>query len=398
MLTKTKIPTKCVTLPQMNLIFGSRIFWRQLATWTRAYFISNLKGHGNVQSIYAYLFNLPDEFTAMLRLVFGGETAEGYCELLEKHMLLLRDMVSAQMSGDTEAVNKAVALLYQNADERATFLAAPNPFWSESAWRNYMNLYVRYTIEEANAFVTENYEMNIDVFDRLTTHTNDMGYYFSQGIFNYITYNAPAGQNPHMVQSARQNSRYHRTRYQDQCFTFEQMNTIFNIRMFWYELSVWLRIYMDSRYMGLDASEKVMARLKRVPINYTNQLKRFFGEKVTNQYLQLLNTYIDLISDLITAQQSGNTEKTKEIILQLYHNVDQRAAILATINPFFDANELKRMLYSYTRSTIRETETYLSQDSISNIIILNRLITHTDEIGEYFSRNLFNYLSYLPDK
>ncbi len=44
------------------------------------------------------------------------------------------------------------------------------------------------TIEEITAFFTGDYKREIDIFDRLLHHTDNMGDYFTQGIINYITY------------------------------------------------------------------------------------------------------------------------------------------------------------------------------------------------------------------
>ena len=44
--------------------------------------------------------------------------------------------------------------LYQNAEDFAVLLSTINPYINEAEWKNMMNLYIQYTIRQANSFVT----------------------------------------------------------------------------------------------------------------------------------------------------------------------------------------------------------------------------------------------------
>lgn len=94
-----------------------------------------------------------------------------------------------------------------------------------------------------------------------------------------------------------------------QCITYEQMGLIYDIRMFWYELFTWTRAYMLSRYRGIGNVDAVKARLNQVPAEFIDALQQVFGLNL-EAYLEILNTYINLIDDLITAQQAGNASLT----------------------------------------------------------------------------------------
>ena len=75
------------------------------------------------------------------------------------------------------------------------------------------------------------------------------------------------------------------------CITLEQMKDIYTIRMFWFELAVWIRMYMLSRYAGTGDTEQIFARLTEAPVRFVNAMKKFFPEIDVEDYLQQFTTY-----------------------------------------------------------------------------------------------------------
>ena len=179
---------QCITFSQMNLIYNSRFIWRALSTWTRAYLISRYLGIGTEESLFTRLYNESSKFGDMFSLVFGERFSENFTWLLNEYTVALRDLVSAQKEGNTDGVNKSLERLYKNAAERARLLAQANPFWDESTWRNIFETYLRFTIEMINSFITGDYSNDAEAYDRLTAFTNNIGDYFAQGIYEFLTY------------------------------------------------------------------------------------------------------------------------------------------------------------------------------------------------------------------
>jgi hypothetical protein len=152
---------------------------------------------------------------------------------------------------------------------------------------------------------------------------------------------------------------------------------------------------MLSRYRGIGNEQEVLARLRQVPLDYVNALKKIFGDKVPNDYLQLFNQYIELIDAYITAQMQNNTDEINRITQELYQNADKRAAAITSINPaFWDENEWRTRLYNNLRATIDESTTLLTGDYSRNIDIINNLLDQAESTSSYFAQGLFNYLKF----
>jgi hypothetical protein len=314
----------------------------------------------------------------MLELVFGHEYSNRYSQLVSEFPIALRDLISAQLEGNAQGIRDNVDRLYLNTAQRAAFLESINPYWTKAEYNNLFGSYIQHTIEEANAITAQDFSKDIQIYDELTELTDKMGDTFAQGIYEYITTGSPAGNLP-----------------PEQCISTEEMNQIYNIRMFWFEFVTWVRRYMLSRYRGIGNEQEVLARLRQVPLDYVNALKKIFGDKVPNDYLQLFNQYIELIDAYITAQMQNNTDEINRITQELYQNADKRAAAITSINPaFWDENEWRTRLYNNLRATIDESTTLLTGDYSRNIDIINNLLDQAESTSSYFAQGLFNYLNF----
>lgn len=379
----SKNRTNCISFAQMNIILNSRIFWRKLATWTRAYLISRYTGIGISEDIYGHLFNILSEYATMLRLIFGADFSETYYDLTVQHVIILRDLIEAHVVNNTEAVNQNVERLYENADARALYLSQANPYWDYATWSNLIGTYLNDTIEEANTFTTHNYERNVEVFDQLITHTDRMGDYLSFGIYNFIT-NPPAGSSCLL----------NRLRINERCVTYDQMNTIYRLRIFWFDIATWTREYLVSRASGIGSANEVYDRLKKIPVEYGILLKNYFDNNMVDQIIGIVYRYIDLIDDLISAYHAENIDETNRATRQLYQNVDEVTVQLSRMNPFLNQAEWRAILYGLIGSIIEMVVSFQAIQYPRNISIFNRLLDQSELIGDNFSRALFNYIEW----
>ncbi len=362
----------------MNLIFNTRLFYRRLTIWTREYIISRYLGIGTQEELFSRFYLETLDAGNFVRPFFGREAADRYSQLLSTYAIALRDLISAQLEGNTEAINQNVNRLYQDLDERASFIASINPYVNKTEWVKQLQTYLQYTIEEANNFITGNYRNDIELFDRLTELSNQLGDAVAQSLYSYITSGA---QDTAQLQDSQQ------------CFTYEQVDGIYNIRMFWFELFIWVRSLMISKYLGVGNETEIYDRLGQVPENYVKNLRQFFGDNPAIDELQLeLNTYIALIDSLIDAQKEGNADAVNRITQLLYQNADERAISVSKLNPFWEQNEWKARLYNNLRLTLDESNTFLTGDYARNLDIFDTLLDLAENTSGYFAQGLINYI------
>lgn len=347
-------------------------------TWMRIYIISRYLGIGTADVSFERLYIENLDFGNMLRIHFNRSTSDRYSQLLNQFSIGLRELISAQLQGDFDAARQSIDRLLQNADETAAFLASINPYFDETEWRNLLTIFLQDTMQSANLFASEDYRLDIEYFDRLMTLSNTMGDAFAQSLYDYIT--SGAADNLPLPERQR-------------CVTYEEMNLIFDIMMFWFDLTNWVRAFMLSRYQDVGNEDEVYARLQRVVTDFINNLKQVFGETPAVDELQLaLNAYIDLIDSLITAQMDGNIEQVDLITRQLYQNADNIADSLAAINPYWDQDEWRTILYNNLRSTLDESTMFLTEDYARNLDIFSTLISQSESSGDYLAQGVLDYM------
>jgi len=176
-----------ITYGQMNLLFHIRNLWREMATWTRTYLASRYSDIG-AEDVFDRLYQIPQKLGNVVRMIFGSQAAEQYVQLLSVQLVLVREIIEAQMTGNADLVDEKVQQLYQNAEERIKLVASVNPFWDETIVRNLLYTYHQYTIEEITTYLAGDYQRNIDIYDRLLQHSDSIGDYFAQGLFNFLSY------------------------------------------------------------------------------------------------------------------------------------------------------------------------------------------------------------------
>lgn len=366
---------QCITYSQMNLIFNARFYYRRLTTWTKAYLLSRYFGIGTMEAQFERLYLETLDIGEILQIIFGRQAAEEYSQLLSQYAIIANELITAQLAGDLETVNRSVERLYQNVDARADFLQNLNPYWSAEEYRNLFYGFIEHVIELANATAARDTAREIEHFDALNEHTDRMGDTFAEGLYAYLTSGSPPAE------------------INVPCITLEQMADIYTIRMFWFELVVWIRTYMLSRYAGTGDPEMIFARLMQVPETFVNTMKKFFPEIDVESYLQLFNTYLELIASFVTAMLENNVEELNLVTRSLYENADERAAAVSAINPFWQEEPWRDLLYANLRNTIEESNTFLTGDYERNIDIFIRLLDIAETSSTFLAQGIFDYIT-----
>lgn len=172
---------------QMNFMFRARMLWRDLATWLRSYKVSLYGGVGNTDELSQRLFRIPLAYGNILRVYFGDQATEQFINLLTQYIAILQSLFIAQINNDVDKINNLTQQAYQNVNSTAALLSSINPYWTQGEWVTLLTLFTSLQIEEATTFLTKDYTVNNDIFDRILSLTNIIGDYFSEGLTNYFT-------------------------------------------------------------------------------------------------------------------------------------------------------------------------------------------------------------------
>ncbi len=181
------IMSECITFTQANIIYNSRILWREFTFWSRAFFDSIYNGIGSAQDVFTQLFNTPNEYAYSLRFIFSRHTVEEYISYFNMYVINLRELVRASEIGDLDAINEKVTNLYDIVGNQATFFAEIFPTLDEDVLKEMLTAFLTLQIEEINSYITKDFSSQLRIFDEILTLTDKIADYLSYGIINLIT-------------------------------------------------------------------------------------------------------------------------------------------------------------------------------------------------------------------
>lgn len=180
---------------------------------------------------------------------------------------------------------------------------------------------------------------------------------------------------------------------QESLITYGQMNIIFQARNLWREFVIWSRVYLISRVAGIGIAEDVFNRIYRIPMEFGDITRLIFGNQAAEVTVQQLSSTVVLFRELVDAMIAGNSDAASVLVQDLYKNADERAAYLASINPFWDETQWKYLIYTFYNYSFQEITSILTSDP-KNIDIFDRFLLYADIVGDYFAQGLFNYITY----
>ncbi|MBN7774257.1 hypothetical protein [Clostridium aminobutyricum] len=171
-----------------------------------------------------------------------------------------------------------------------------------------------------------------------------------------------------------------------------QLNIIFRFTNIWREVAIYTRFYLVSIHSGMGDHQVIYDRLSKIPIEFGNSFRLFFGDDIANEYTDLLKLQILLVKNLIDSQVRGDTRAVNQNIKLIYDVADRRAVLLAQVNPFWVQREIQSLIYSYLSLIMEETITFLIKDYARSIDIFDRLLSYSTVIGDYYAQGLYNYI------
>ena len=173
-----------------------------------------------------------------------------------------------------------------------------------------------------------------------------------------------------------------------------EMNLIFRARMIWRDLATWFRAYMIGLYGNIGNVDAVNRRLYEIPVQYGNIFRLFFGDQITEQLIFFVTQYIALYQSLFIARLNNDVESVNKYTQQLYQNIEARAGLFSTVNPYWNENEIASLITSFTNMNVEAAKSLLRGEYNKSIDVFDRLLSYTTVMGDFLSEGLLNYLLY----
>ena len=179
MANKAKVSTKAAT-KQRDLYLAMRDLWSEHMEWTYATvtaFVSDSPGFD--ASVNRLLQNQKDIGNA-IKPFYGKAAGNQLTALLTEHIELAVPVLVAAKSGDSDALDTAVANWYENARQIGRFLAKANPAWKGA--RKMLKTHITQTVAYAADQLQGDYAKSIKDYDEAEDHMLMLADELSAGI------------------------------------------------------------------------------------------------------------------------------------------------------------------------------------------------------------------------
>jgi len=158
-----------------------RALWEDHITWTRLFIVSAVDGLKDVDVTAARLLRNQTEIGDAIKPFFGDEAGTQLTELLNEHILIAADIITAAKDGNDKAVAKTSKAWYRNGNEIADFLADAG-VGPKADLRSMMVGHLDTTLDEAVARLSGDYDAEIKAYDEVRSHIHHMADALADGI------------------------------------------------------------------------------------------------------------------------------------------------------------------------------------------------------------------------
>ena len=149
--------------------------------------------------------------------------------------------------------------------------------------------------------------------------------------------------------------------------SMNQVQLLKQMNLVWEQHIMWTRMLLISIAENLKDLEATQTRLLRNPKDIADVFRRFYGNAVANRIQQLLTEHLVIGKELIVALKNKNQEEATKLNTKWYQNADEMAEAFSSINPFYQKEEIRNMLYEHLRLTTNEVNYRLQGNYVEDI-------------------------------
>lgn len=146
-----------------------RVLWEQHIAWTRMAIISLVFDLPDTEFTVTRLLRNADDMGNAIKPYYGEQAGERYALLIREHLTIAADLVKAAKAGETEKAEQIERDWQRNADEITDFLSSLNPYIDKEDLRKMFYEHLSLTKLEAVCVIMKNFELEIEVCERIET-------------------------------------------------------------------------------------------------------------------------------------------------------------------------------------------------------------------------------------
>lgn len=159
-------------------------------------------------------------------------------------------------------------------------------------------------------------------------------------------------------------------------------------RELWSEHVMWTRSFIISTAASLGDLNYVTKRLLRNPADFEKALMSYYGRDKASRFKNLLEEHLLIAGDLVNSAKMGDMKKVDEDRTKWYKNADDMAMFLGSINPYWNRQEWKNMLYEHLKMTEDEATARLEGRYQDDVMMYDDIESQAMKMADYMSSGI----------
>jgi hypothetical protein len=140
------------------------------------------------------------------------------------------------------------------------------------------------------------------------------------------------------------------------------MDLVNYFRLLWEQHVEWTRMTVMAMIHQLPETQLILQRLLRNASDFANALAAFYGDEAAEEFEKLFTEHITIAGELVQAAMAGDNNAVTDADRRWHENADQIAALLASLNPYWNEDDWSAMMYEHLELLSSNIESMLAQN------------------------------------
>jgi hypothetical protein len=145
------------------------------------------------------------------------------------------------------------------------------------------------------------------------------------------------------------------------------------IRQLWEQHITWTRLAIMSIASDSPGTQLVSNRLLRNATDFGNLFANFYRPEIAQSFGKLIKDHLSIAADLVVAAKKQDNNAVSNIEKKWYKNADDIANFLNFINPFWNKNKIRDMMYKHLALTKDEAVAILKNEYEKGITLFEKI-------------------------
>lgn len=161
-----------------------------------------------------------------------------------------------------------------------------------------------------------------------------------------------------------------------------------DMRRVWMQHVYWVRMLLISIAAGLADETAVTARTLQNAQDMERIFARYYPPEMAAEFAALIKDHLVIGQELITALKDKNDELATRLNNQWHDNADRIAELLGRMNPNFNTEQLRNMMYRHLALTGQETNARLAGQFAEDIQAFDMVENQAMEMADYLIQGI----------